>query len=126
MLLIGASVIAVTVMLTAAVSVFDPPLPLLPRSSTATCKAALPAKLRTDPDVLRLSALCDTGRITIAHLINRRLSHSAQSKDYDFSRATVNELWAAGLEDVRRSVANFRSMKARKLGDGVQIYDLTR
>jgi len=86
----------------------------------------LPAKLRSDPDVLRLGALCDTGRITIAHLINRRLSHSAQSKDYDFSRATVNELWAAGLEDVRRSVANFASMKARKIGDGIQIYDLTR
>lgn len=86
----------------------------------------LPARLRSDPDVLRLGALCDTGRITIAHLINRRLSHSAQTKDHDFSRATVNELWAAGLDDVRRSVANFASMQPRKLGDGIQIYDLTR
>ena len=85
----------------------------------------LPPSLRKDADVRRLGALCDTGRITIAHLINRRLSHAAQSKDYEFSRATIEELWAAGLEDVRRSVANIATMKARKIGDGIQVFDLT-
>ncbi|HVF34154.1 MAG TPA: DUF3734 domain-containing protein, partial [Candidatus Saccharimonadia bacterium] len=86
----------------------------------------LPKAMQSDPDVVRLGKLCDTGRITIAHLINRRLSHAAQSKDFEFSRATVDELWAAGLDDVRRSVANIASMKARKIGDGMQVFDLTR
>ena len=38
-----------------------------------------------------------TEKITIAHLINRRLTHSTNSKDYEFSRATVRQLWEAGL-----------------------------
>ena len=66
--------------------------------------ARLPPAFRNDRDGRELAKLCDQGDITIAHLINRRFSHSAQSKDYEFSRTTVNELWDAGLEDVRRSI----------------------
>jgi len=85
-----------------------------------------PPALRNSPDGRELARLCDQGDITIAHLINRRLTHSAQSKDYDFSRTTVNELWAAGLEDVRRSVANVDLLKARDAGLGMRVYDLTK
>jgi NTE family protein len=86
----------------------------------------LPSELKNGPDGRELARLCDQGNITIAHLINRRATHSAQSKDYDFSRTTVNELWAAGLEDVRRSVANVDLLKARDAGLGMRVYDLTR
>jgi len=86
----------------------------------------LPPQLRNSPDGRELHRLCDQGHITIAHLINRRLQYSAQSKDYDFSRTTVNELWAAGLEDVRRSVANADMLRYRDAGLGMRIYDLTR
>ena len=55
----------------------------------------LPAALKSDPDVRRLTETCKPAHITIAHLINRRLSNSATWKDYEFSRATMNELWAA-------------------------------
>ncbi len=86
----------------------------------------LPPALRNSPDGRELYRLCAQGDITIAHLINRRLTYSAQSKDYDFSRTTVNELWAAGLEDVRRSVANADLLKARDAGLGMRVYDLTK
>jgi NTE family protein len=86
----------------------------------------LPPALRNSPDGRELYRLCAQGDITIAHLINRRLTYSAQSKDYDFSRTTVNELWAAGLEDVRRSVANADLLKARNAGLGMRVYDLTK
>jgi NTE family protein len=88
--------------------------------------AKLPPALRDDPDVQALRKRCDVGEITIAHLINRRLSHSVQSKDYEFSRATVNELWAAGLADVRQSVLNLEWTRPREIGLGVRVYDLTR
>jgi len=88
--------------------------------------AKLPPSLSNDPDVQALSKLCNGGEITLAHLINRRLSHSAQSKDYEFSRTTVNELWAAGLQDVRRAVANVDFIRPRELGLGMRVYDLTR
>ena len=86
----------------------------------------LPPSLRNGPDGRQLARLCDQGDITIAHLINRRLANSAQSKDYDFSRTTINELWQAGLEDVRRSVANVDLLRARDAGLGMRVYDLTR
>ena len=64
----------------------------------------------------KTSAQC---RITFA-------GHSTNSKDYEFSRATVRQLWEAGLEDVRRTCAHADWRKALKPVDGMQIYDLTR
>ncbi len=86
----------------------------------------LPAALKSDPDVRRLTETCKPAHITIAHLINRRLSSSATWKDYEFSRATINELWAAGVDDVRRGVANRRSLRRENVGPGIEVVDLTR
>jgi NTE family protein len=96
------------------------------RAALGRLLAKLPPALAEDPDVQKLSTACAAGKITIAHLINRRLSHSAQSKDYEFSRATVNELWAAGLEDVRRAAADRNWADPEELWEGVRVFDLTR
>ena len=86
------------------------------------CK--LPAGLANDSDVQKLAPLCDEREYTIARLINRRTTNSGSTKDYEFSRATVNEAWAAGLEDVRHSKANIEWMQPMDLGPGVRVYDL--
>ena len=85
----------------------------------------LPAKFRDDPDYQRLQPLCGHKRqITIAHLINRRLTHSTSAKDYEFSRATVQQLWEAGLEDVRRTCSHRAWQKAREVESGIRVFDL--
>jgi hypothetical protein len=38
----------------------------------------------------------------------------------------VNELWAAGLEDVRRAIANPDWTEADESSEGMRVYDLTR
>jgi len=87
----------------------------------------LPPELAEDPDYKLLqAALGQERQITIAHLINRRYSHSANSKDYEFSRTTVRELWQAGLDDVRRSCAHPDWLKATELESGVRVFDLSR
>jgi NTE family protein len=86
----------------------------------------LPPEMRDDPDVKHLASVCKRGDIALVHLINRRNSHSASSKDYEFSRATVNELWDSGLHDVRKSIAHPDWLDAVELSDGVRVYDLTR
>jgi NTE family protein len=86
----------------------------------------LPRKLQSDPDVKRLTQLSDVGHITIAHLINRRYAHSASFKDYEFSRATMLDLWAAGRTDVRTTIAHPEMLKATEQGQGMRVYDLTR
>jgi hypothetical protein len=59
-------------------------------------------------------------------LINRRYSYAGSRKDYEFSRATVDALWAAGLEDARRVVAYPERLIRTDLSDSVCAYDLTR
>ena len=65
-------------------------------------------------------------KITIAHLINRRYAHSTNSKDYEFSRTTVRQLWQDGLEDVRRAVAHRDWLKATEVVSGIRVFDLSR
>jgi NTE family protein len=85
----------------------------------------LPAALRDDPDYKLLQPLSEYKRhITIAHLTNRRLASSTNSKDFEFSRTTVRQLWQEGLDDVRRTVAHRLWLKARKIVDGVRVFDL--
>ena len=94
------------------------------RAALCSLLNKLPADLKANSDAQKLSALCDDRDWTIGRLINQRLPHVSYNKDYEFSRATVQEHWAAGLEDVRRSVANLDTLKPTDIGPGVRVYDL--
>lgn len=86
----------------------------------------LPAHLKVDPDARMLDASGRRGHIDIVHLINRRRGYTGYTKDYEFSRATVNELWAAGLDDARRVVAHPERLIRTDVSEGVRVYDLMR
>jgi NTE family protein len=86
----------------------------------------MPASLRDDPDVKALEKMCHSTHIDIMHLINRRGGYSSSSKDYEFSRATMQWRWNAGLEDVRRSLAHPEWLTRSQLAEGIQVYDLAR
>jgi NTE family protein len=86
--------------------------------------AKLPDGMKADPDVQKLATLCDNRDWLIGRLINKRLPYASHAKDYEFSRATMLEHWAAGLEDFRKSVANFEWIKPTDLGPGVRVYEL--
>lgn len=82
----------------------------------------LPAELQSDPDAQRLANICDERSWMIVRLINRRPSRFGAVKDYEFSRTTIEEAWAAGLEDVRRSVAGWDQVEPGEVGRGVLLY----
>jgi NTE family protein len=86
--------------------------------------AKLPARLRSDEDVKLLAERARGRHISIVHLINRRSQYSSQSKDYEFSRATIRALWAAGLADMRKTIANPDWRHACKATHGMRSYDL--
>jgi NTE family protein len=95
------------------------------RASLCSLLKKLPADLKVDPDAHALTeAFCDERDWIIGRLINQRLPHVSQNKDYEFSRATVRDHWAAGLEDIRRSVANLNSIIPTDIGSGIRVYDL--
>jgi len=97
------------------------------RQALTRLMAKLPPALQDDADYKLLKESIGRKReITIAHLINRRFAHSANSKDYEFSRATVRQLWQAGLDDVRRAHAHRDWLKATEVESGVRVFDLTK
>jgi len=81
----------------------------------------LPDKLKSDPDAQKLAAVTDERAWMIIRLINKRPSRSGAVKDYEFSRATIDDAWAAGLEDVRRSVAGWGRVSPAS-SSGVLVY----
>ncbi|HOM14097.1 MAG TPA: patatin-like phospholipase family protein [Rubrivivax sp.] len=84
----------------------------------------LPQGLRNDPDVAKLAHVAERGALTLVHLINRRVSHSPEFKDGDFSRATVQELWQAGQGDFQRLLGNGTGVVVQQVGDKLRVVDL--
>ena len=97
------------------------------RHALARLMDKVPEELRDDPDYRALARLAGHRRsITIAHLTSRRLPNSTSTKDFEFSRATVHQLWDAGLEDARRANASRAWLEGREIAKGVRLIELSR
>jgi NTE family protein len=94
------------------------------RSALAGVLSKLPANLRSDPQVKKLEELSQRRPMTLIRLVNRHDTKSSDFKDYEFSRATVNDLWIGGNEDVRRVLESPRSCRITELGNSMRIFDL--
>ncbi len=86
----------------------------------------LPPELREDPDVAFLAEVSHESAVTIMQVIYRRKNYESNAKDYEFSRQTMLEHWAAGLGDVRRAFRHRRWMDHGRREDGITVFDLTR
>ena len=64
----------------------------------------LPASLQKDADVLLLRRRLDEAPVQIRQLIYRDKPTDLDSKDYEFSRASMIEHWDAGHADMRRAL----------------------
>ncbi|HEY2628496.1 MAG TPA: patatin-like phospholipase family protein [Usitatibacter sp.] len=88
--------------------------------------AKLPVKQRESADIKRLRAANRTAHIDVVHLIYRHSSFELESKDYEFSRETVLEHWAAGKRDMQRTIEHPDLLIRNRVDDGVTVYDLAR
>lgn len=94
------------------------------RTALAEVLDKLPASLRSDPQVQKLEEISRRGAVSLIHLVNRHDTKSSDFKDYEFSRATVDELWQAGHGDVQRVLKHPDSCRVSELGNGVRVFDL--
>lgn len=88
--------------------------------------AKLPDALKDDPDVRLLADAARGRKVSVVQLINRRFDHTSQSKDYEFSRATVRSLWEAGRAAVHQTTASPEWAKACATTQGLHTFDLAR
>ena len=86
--------------------------------------AKLPAALRDDPDLAKLKNVCPANQVKLVHLIHRKQHFESQSKDYEFSRLSMREHWAAGVDDVENTFRHEEWRKPTKK-TGIQVFDLT-
>jgi NTE family protein len=86
--------------------------------------AKLPAALRKDPSVQAVREQLSHEPIDIFHLIYRDKAYERDSKDYEFSRATVEEHWEAGARDMHATLAHPEALRSDAQTNGVTTYDL--
>ena len=85
----------------------------------------LPPGLRDDPSVTSVCAALSHKPIEIVHLIYRDKPYELESKDYEFSRASVDEHWDAGLRDIRNTLDHPEWLVSASQASGVTTFDLT-
>jgi NTE family protein len=84
----------------------------------------LPSDFDGGEDLKLLSAFSKESAIAIVQLIYRAKLYEGNSKDYEFSRVTMEEHWKAGLSDVRRTLRH-DGWLTLPMKPGVTTYDLT-
>ena len=83
----------------------------------------LPDELRTMPEVAVLAKESDEKVYNIVHLIYHSKRYEGASKDYEFSRRTMEEHWQAGYDDAVRSLQHPEVWQRPDNLEGVQTFD---
>ncbi|MEO1167163.1 MAG: patatin-like phospholipase family protein [Pseudomonadota bacterium] len=93
----------------------------LERSETASAIRAalnaLPESLCDDPAIVALKALAEEPALNIVHLIHKANAWEGGSRDYEFSRRTMEDHWDAGREAVAETIRH-GDVIARNIADG--------
>jgi NTE family protein len=86
--------------------------------------ALLPPELAKTPEARRLYKMGCVTQMDIVQLIYRPMRPQGSQKDYEFSRATMEQRWAAGLHDAQNTlgVAPWQEPKGHEVG--VRVFDV--
>jgi NTE family protein len=86
----------------------------------------LPEDLRNGPEAQLLRSVGDQKVYNIVHLIYRARNYEGHSKDYDFSRASMQEHWRAGYYDTIRTLRHPEVLERPANHEGVFTFDLSQ
>jgi NTE family protein len=96
------------------------------RCVMATLLEKLPPELRDSPEVRELALYVDHKVFSVVHLIYRSKHYEGQSKDYEFSRLSMQEHWQAGYTDAVRTLRHPEVLERPADLEGVATFDLAR
>jgi NTE family protein len=88
----------------------------------------LPAGLQDDPDVRYIGQHWKRSvSMSVVHLIYREKNYETRTKDYEFSRVSMEEHWQAGVNDTRRTLRHEDLwLKPPDDMSAVRVFDVTR
>jgi NTE family protein len=96
------------------------------RCALASLLSKLPDELRDSEEAKLLSSVADHKVYNIVHLIYRSKHYEGHSKDYEFSRLTMQEHWRAGYYDAVRTLRHHEVFERPATLDGVFTFDLAQ
>jgi NTE family protein len=85
--------------------------------------ALMPPELAATPQARLLARASDPAVYNIVQLIYRSPSYEGQSKDYEFSRQTMEDHWAAGRRDAETTLAHPEVLTLPSGPNSVHVYD---
>jgi NTE family protein len=86
--------------------------------------ADMPDSLRDTPEYRLLAPYADRKVYNIIQLIYRSRDHELGSKDFEFSRASMEDHWVAGRQDTVRTLRHPEVLKRAHGVDGVFTFDV--
>lgn len=86
---------------------------------------SVPEAQRNTPYVKLLDGVAEEHCVKVVQLIYRRKAFEGSAKDYEFSRATMELHWAAGVADAEHSLRNRGAIIGRPAGH-IEIVDATK
>jgi NTE family protein len=84
----------------------------------------LPAELQNGPEAQLLRPERDHKVYNLVHLIYRARNYEGDSKDYEFSHASMQEHWRAGYHDAVRTLRHPEVLERPTNDEGVFTFDL--
>ena len=85
--------------------------------------ALMPPELAATPQAQILKRASDPAVYNIVQLVYRSPSYEGQSKDYEFSRRSIEEHWAAGRRDAETTLAHREVLAVPSGAHAVHVYD---
>ncbi len=86
---------------------------------------SLPDQQRNAPYVKVLGDLAEEHCVKVVQLIYRHKAYEGSARDYEFSRATMEVHWAAGVADAEHSLRDRDAVACRPVGH-MEIIDATK
>ena len=96
------------------------------RRAAAKLLPQLPPEMRQTPEAALLAAEADEKVYNLIQLIYHANNYEGGSKDYEFSRPTMQEHWQAGYNDAVRTLRHPEVLRRPEGMDGVFTFDLAR
>ncbi|WP_201836085.1 patatin-like phospholipase family protein [Microvirga zambiensis] len=96
------------------------------RHALASLLSNLPDDLRTTEEAKLLSSEADRKAYNIIQMIYRSKHYESHSKDYEFSRRSMEEHWRAGYHDAMRTLRHPEVLQRPDNQDGVHTFDFLK
>ncbi|MFG1477168.1 patatin-like phospholipase family protein [Xanthobacter sp. V4C-4] len=95
------------------------------RSKLYDALQRIPEQLRTEEDLALIDDYAASGPVNICHLIYQEKAYERESKDYEFSNASMRDHWQTGYEDTVKTLKRKEWLKKPE-DIGIVVHDIHR